>query len=443
MPGESVTLLQGIGRQPEHPVLVADGEQYTPSSLQFLAEQLRSKYPVLHCARLALRFSSPRELLLHLIAFDGYASAILLLPPDVDDATRATLLSDATIAYLLDEQGLQETRGPARLESHHSATQWLFTTSGTTGMPKVFSHTLASLSAGINTNSGSASAYRWGLVYKPHRFAGIQVVIQALLSGSLLVVTDAANIAVQLAQFIAYGVNCLSATPSQWRTFLIHGAIRQCSLRQITLGGEIADQAILSALQREFPQARILHIYASTEAGVGFRVADGRAGFPLEWIGEGAPCAMRISEQGNLLIKSDGVSQSAALSDRIDGDGYLDTQDGVTVSGDRVLFAGRATGVINVGGHKVYPEEVENIVREVSGVQNAVVSAKKNPIVGQLVTAVVQAPAASAEEKGLLKKRVLLHCKDRLEKHKVPAIIRIVDNLAISDSGKVERGAPK
>ena len=138
--------------------------------------------------------------------------------------------------------------------------------------------------------TGFSAGISLGLAYQAHRFAGMQVVLQALLSGNTLVVPSSADLPAMVQAFVEHRVNTLSATPPNGGTF-IHGAIRGCSLEQITLGGEIADQAILSTLRREFPAARIVHIYASTEAGVGFSVTDGRAGFPAAWLGQGPPAS--------------------------------------------------------------------------------------------------------------------------------------------------------
>jgi acyl-CoA synthetase (AMP-forming)/AMP-acid ligase II len=104
-----------------------------------------------------------------------------------------------------------------------------------------------------------------------------------------------------------------------------------------------------------------------------------------------------------------------------------------------VNFLGRASGAINVGGNKVHPEEVENIVRELPGVENAAVSGRSNPIMGQLVYLEVQAGNISAEQGKRLKNQIRDHCRQHLPKYKVPALISFVDELAISTSGKLDR----
>src|SRR5690606_28394717 len=85
---------------------------------------------------------------------------------------------------------------------------------------------------------------------------------------------------------LQHSVNAVSATPSLWRQLMMTAQLSTLPLQQITLGGEIADQPLLDTLAALFPTARLLHIYASTEAGVGFAVADKRAGFPASWLNQ-------------------------------------------------------------------------------------------------------------------------------------------------------------
>jgi len=439
MSGETASLLGMIEAHPERALIIHHDQPFTPGSLSRAARDIRARHPQLQGANVALQCADSGDFLLRLIALDGFAREILLLPPCLSGSALKGTLSRAGSTHLLDHTGASAVAPPSPAAAADGETLWLFTTSGTTGEPKVFSHTLRSLTVSTRAGRGGARECRWGLAYQPHRFAGIQVVLQALASGNVLVLPPPGDINASMEAFARHRVNTLSATPSQWRNFLSHGALRGCALEQITLGGEIADQAILSALARQFPAARIVHIYASTEAGVGFSVADGRAGFPVAWLDQGPPLQLRISAGGSLLIRSPALSCSEALLPRLTADGYLDTQDQVIASGDRVYFLGRASGVINVGGNKVHPEEVESLVREVPGVRNALVSGRSSPLMGQLVLLEVQADDLSAAACAELKRRIRDHCRQHLPKYKMPALINIVQELAVSESGKVER----
>lgn len=439
MKNEPMTLLQIIRQHPERPLLISDEGTFSTSELCIEAEKIRSRYPELASANVALQFIHPTQLLLHLIALDGYAQQILLIPPCLTEPLFERVIDESATDFLLDITGLSTVGNGLPNQAGFDTSQWLFITSGTSGAPKVYAHTLSSLGFRVKPLRDSPQEYCWGLAYQAHRFAGIQVIVQALISGSLLVACGTSETGKQAEYFAQNGVNALSATPSQWRNYLIHRSISRCSLQQITLGGEIADQSILSALRRQFPQARIAHIYASTEAGVGFSVTDDRAGFPENWLGGGPPSDMKISDSETLLIKSPAISTSESLQARRTPDGYLDTEDCVRVSDGRVYFIGRASGVINVGGNKVYPEEVENLVRELPGIQNAVVNARSSSIMGQLVSLEVQAGPLSSEQRETLKEQIRKHCRTHLQKYKVPALISFVDTFALEESGKMTR----
>jgi acyl-CoA synthetase (AMP-forming)/AMP-acid ligase II len=191
-------------------------------------------------------------------------------------------------------------------------------------------------------------------------------------------------------------------------------------------------------LQRRFPSSRIVHIYASTEAGTGFAVQDGRAGFPNNWIDNLANVpALRISNDNHLLIKPPLLANGEAIASRLDTDGFLDTQDLVRMEGDRVYFLGRSTGAINVVGNKVNPEEVEACLRRVGGVLDARVFAKTSSIMGQLVAAEII--AVSGQEPKLLRQQIQQFCRAELEPWQIPALLSFVDALKETTAGKRER----
>lgn len=122
-----------------------------------------------------------------------------------------------------------------------------------------------------------------------------------------------------------------------------------------------------------------------------------------------------------------------------DNNGFINTGDLVKVENNRVLFLGRESGSINVGGNKVQPEEVEAKLLSSNLISSAYVYAKKNPMVGSLVCADV-IPLNKEIDKNELKKQILSYCRDNLDSFKIPAILKIVDDLEITQSGKIKRG---
>lgn len=318
---------------------------------------------------------------------------------------------------------------------------WLLYTSGTTGTPKKIAHNTESLCASIRLSE--TTSHCWGLTYKPNKFAGLQVLLQSLLNGDCLVDCTLGTLDEKVALMVKSKVGAISATPSWWRQLLMTQSLEALSLSRITLGGEIADQQLLTTLSSHYPSAKILHIYASTEAGVGFAVSDKKAGFPLSWVKDGVN-KTRLRIKSNLLwVKPicDNIRLNTTVNTiEIDEMGYINTQDVVFVEGERVYFKGRVNGAINVGGHKVFPETVENVLLTSPLVAQAKVYGKENKILGSIVVAdiVLKATPENLKHKDI-QLALLLHCKAHLGRNDMPTKINVVDELALSDTGKLVR----
>jgi acyl-coenzyme A synthetase/AMP-(fatty) acid ligase len=110
--------------------------------------------------------------------------------------------------------------------------------------------------------------------------------------------------------------------------------------------------------------------------------------------------------------------------------------------GDRYYFVGRRDGVINIGGLKVHPEEVEAVINRHPQVRMSLVRTRKNPITGAIVVADVvlrAAPESANNDLRELQHDILLLCRKALPSHKVPAAIEFVPSLAVAETGKVTR----
>ena len=415
------------------------------------AETLTRLVPTLdRNARLAVTVSDPATLLALLSAYDGRCEMLLLMAGNLDAGLAAALAAEAGATVMVsDRSDMISATAPACLFSERSeatddasgGTEWLMTTSGTTGRPKMLRHTLDGLARTVKLRPSGAATAIWGLTYEPTRFAGMQVLLQAALGGGTLVAREpSTTLGERLATFVESGVTHLSATPTLWRQILMHpssGALRLC---QVTLGGEIADQGLLNALSRRFPEARLSHIYASTEVGVGFSVTDGREGFPAEWL-RTPPVGIALKiRDGRLWIRVPGAGSEYVGSERLvrDKEGFVDTLDNVALGDDRVTFLGRDTGVVNVGGAKVYPEVVERTLNEFPQVAFSRVVSRKNPITGAILIAEV-VPAERPANPGDFKAELLRHCRHRLPIEAVPALVKLSDVIPVNAAGKVRR----
>jgi len=315
-------------------------------------------------------------------------------------------------------------------------------------LPKMVVHTLATLTGAIAPAGGLAGSVSWATFYDVRRYGGLQILLRAVLGGGSLVLSHPNEAAATfLTRAREHDVTHITGTPSHWRRALMSSAARAVSPAYARLSGEIADQTVLDQMRSSYPHAKVAHAFASTEAGVAFEVTDGLAGFPVSFIGPNDSGVHLAVEDDTLRVRSSRTAlrylgnQGEAL---LDANGFVDTGDVVEQRGDRYYFVGRRGGIINVGGLKIHPEEVEAVINRHPGVRMSLVTARKSPITGSVVTAeVVLAPDSEQITDTAVvartKAAILERCRATLPTHKVPASIRIVESLPVGPSGKVAR----
>ena len=381
-----------------------------------------------------------------LVELDGVARRLVLCTPDLTPEQLAGVSAAAEADVTLEQTSVQPVRQNLQRRRTQD-TEWILLTSGTTGVPKLVVHSFDSLAGALPRHPASVKPMVWSTFYDIRRYGGLQIYLRAVLSGSPLVLSDAGEPTRDfLARAGAAGVTHISGTPSHWRRALMSGDTALIAPEYVRLSGEVADQTVLDALRAAYPSARIAHAFASTEAGVAFDVNDGLAGFPADLVGKaGGAIEMKV-EDGTLRIRSGGTAArylGAAASQLAAGDGYVDTGDLVELADGRYYFRGRKGGIINVGGLKVYPEEVESVLNADPRVRMSLVKARRNPLTGSLVVAeVVLADSentSDAETAEKVKSDLLNACRRVLAAHKVPALLRFVPALEMTAAGKLVR----
>jgi acyl-CoA synthetase (AMP-forming)/AMP-acid ligase II len=306
-------------------------------------------------------------------------------------------------------------------------------TSGTSGPPKLVQRTWdAVLSAARVAEQWQGLA--WLLAYDATRWAGIQVWGQSLLTGGRLVVPASRDPDTVARAIVDEQVAILPATPTLLRRLLTsadRGLLAAAKPDRITLGGEAADGPLLDQAREVFPGARVTHVYATTELGEVFRVSDGRPGFPAAWIGRELPGGIRLATRrdGELLVQLSRDSAEVATGDVVER------------RGDRFEFTGRRSDVIVVGGAKVFPKRVEEVLRGVTGVTEARVYGQPSAITGELVAAEIvlaEPPPAGATPESI-RAAALAACRAALEPHAVPRILDLVKRITTTSAGKTSR----
>jgi acyl-coenzyme A synthetase/AMP-(fatty) acid ligase len=387
-----------------------------------------------------------------LIELDGVAARLAIAPPDFAPDRLASLLGQAECdAIICDttEKDFGVSRpillagapGAGLEEADDLASEWVLPTSGTSGPPKLVAHRLSNLLGPIGAAPAPADAPVWATFYDIRRYGGLQIFLRAIVAGARLLLSEGGEaLGGYMARCGEAGVTHISGTPSHWRRLLMSPYANRIDPQYIRLSGEIADRGILEALRAAYPKAQIVHAYASTEAGVGFEVADGREGFPASLLTRDGDVEIKL-EEGALRIRSPRTALRYIGQDAKqlqDQEGFVDTGDMVELIGDRCFFKGRRSGAINIGGLKAHPEEIEQVINSHGRVRMSRVSARRNPILGGLVAAdVVLKDAEDAGE--ALKEEIMGLCHARLPRHMAPATIRFVPALELLASGKLAR----
>jgi acyl-coenzyme A synthetase/AMP-(fatty) acid ligase len=317
----------------------------------------------------------------------------------------------------------------------------LILTTGTTGAPKGVRHDWARLAA-ARPRRDDRPGTRWLLAYNLNQFAGTQMLLHALISRATLVVPASNQPRAALDAMRDLRVTHVSATPTFWRFvtgLMDEQAAGQLGLEQITLGGEAVPARLLADLHRLFPTAKISQVYAATEFGSSVSVRDARNGLPASVLDRdsSAPVQMEIRD-GQLYTRSRvGMLGYYGEPELPDG-AWRATGDLVELREDRIYFVGRTTETINVGGVKVHPLPVEELVGAVEGVELAHAYGRPNALTGQIVAVdVVASPGTDRDD---LEESIRAACEP-LPAAARPRRIRFVDSLDIAEHKVARRPA--
>ena len=208
------------------------------------------------------------------------------------------------------------------------------------------------------------------------------------------------------------------------------------SLQLVTYGTEPMPEYVLKKFHDILPKVKLKQTYGLSELGI--LRSKSKADNSL-WVKIGGEGYETKIVEDILYIKA----KSAMLGylnapNPFDNDGWFNTQDKVEVDGEWIKILGRVSDIINVGGQKVYPAEVESVLQSMDNVINVSVYGQSNSIMGSVVAAKV---CLNSNETALeFKKRMREFCKDKLETYKIPSIVEIVDEIKISDRYKKVRG---
>lgn len=309
----------------------------------------------------------------------------------------------------------------------HSKSEITIFTSGTTGQPKKVVHTVSSLTRAVRIGDKYSSQV-WAYAYNPTHMAGLQVFFQAFENVNTLVNVFNATRTEVYERIERYGITHISATPTFYRLLLPAEKVYK-EVQRITLGGEKSDSHLYESIKKIFPNARINNVYASTEAGSLFAAKGDCFQIPFHLLN------MFKVENDELLIHKSLLGYSASFHFKDDYYCSGDLIEWVDEENGLFRFKSRKNELVNVGGYKVNPGEVETVLSSIEGIKQVLVYGRANSVLGSVLCADIQ-----LEEGVLLTdvdiKKIL---KQHLQDFKVPRQIKFVESMSLTRTGKLKR----
>lgn len=301
-------------------------------------------------------------------------------------------------------------------------------TSGTSGKPKKVIQNLANVVRAVKTDV-SFKKNIWGFAYNPTHFAGLQVFFQAFFNKNTLVYIFNTDYELVYEIFKKHKISHMSCTPTFMKMLLpnIHSSLE--NVLSLTFGGERFDSKVIDKIKSNFPNATIKNVYASTEAGSLLRT-DGE----FFVIPEKYKPFIKI-DKNELCINKILLGTSSTFM--LEGDWYRTGDLLEIIEGEKFKFADRKSEMINVGGYKVNPSEVENVIRAVEGVKDVVIFGRENSIMGNVIVANIIKEVDQGNND--LKERVKKHVASQLQEFKIPRIINFVESFELTRTGKIKK----
>lgn len=296
-------------------------------------------------------------------------------------------------------------------------------TSGSTGKPKGILHDCDKV---FGKFVDSRKGWRTILFLMMDHFGGFNTFLSSFANGGVGICISGRKPETVCKAIQDSKATLLPTTPTFLNLLIASGAYKEFNLNSvemITYGTEMMSEATLSKIKDLFPNAQIKQTYGLSELGVLRSKSEGNNSVWVKIGGDGFNVKV-IDHILWIKAESNMIGYLNAPNPFNEG-GWFCTGDEVEVNGEYIKFMGRKSEVINVGGQKVYPIEIENVLLEADNISEATVSAVQHPIMGQVVQAKVSLfkPENSLE----LSERLRKICMEKLAKYKVPVRFIIVN----------------
>jgi acyl-coenzyme A synthetase/AMP-(fatty) acid ligase len=306
-------------------------------------------------------------------------------------------------------------------------------TSGTSGEPKAAVHDFSRLLYKFKTQRKSLRTINFLLF---DHWGGLNTLFHTLSCGGVVLSLHERSPEKVCAFIEKHKIELLPASPTFLNLLILSESYKNhdlSSLKLITYGTEPMPENTLKRIKEIFHSVKLQQTYGLIELGV---LRSKSKSDDSLWV--------KIGGEGYSTRVVDGILQIKAKSAMLGylnapspftEDGYFITGDAVNVDGDYLKILGRKSELINVGGEKVYPAEVENVIIQFQNVSDATVFGEKNPITGNIVCAKIG--LKNPVDKKEFVKNLKNHCRERLQSYKVP--VKIIITNEIQHTGRFKK----
>ncbi|MCK4403805.1 MAG: long-chain fatty acid--CoA ligase [candidate division Zixibacteria bacterium] len=307
--------------------------------------------------------------------------------------------------------------------------------SGSTGKSKASVHDMTDLLEKFKIPRHSRRAITF-LLYD--HIGGVNTMLYTLSNGGCIITVQDRSPDGVLGAVEKHKAELLPTSPTFINLILLSEAYKRhdiSTLKTVTYGTEPMPESTLKRFHQLFPHIRLQQTYGLSEVGILRSKSKSSDSLWVKVGGEGFQTRvvngiLQIKARSSMLGYLNAPSPFAK-------DGWFDTGDYVEVDGEYIKILGRKSEIINVGGEKVYPAEVESVVRELDGVSDVTVYGEKNPITGQIVCAKIT-PSKEVDHKKFVAE-LKKHCRKRLQNYKVPVKVAFSEEKQYSDRFKKVR----
>ena len=257
---------------------------------------------------------------------------------------------------------------------------------------------------------------------------GFNTLMYNLSNAGCCIMTDKRNPEVICEIISKYNVETLPTSPTFLNLLLLSESYKKydlSSLSLITYGTEAMPESTLSRIHEIFPNTRLLQTYGLSEIGIMRSKSKSSDSLWVKIGGEGFETRV-VDGMLEVKAKSAMMGYLNAPSPFTE-DGWFMTGDEVEVDGEYMRILGRKSELINVGGLKVFPTEVESVILTMDGVEDVAVSGESSALTGSIVKARVK--IATGETIAGFRKRLRAYCKGKLETYKIPQKVVLVDEM--------------